>query len=1372
MDTPPRDRNRRYRVMESPAHRLQTLVIDYHSELGRLANTDLEDVMDIEVWIIVEEDLEAFVEEAKNQLNAQPHDRLGVRIEGQLENGERVIIGIPWVEVPQMTAAHIMEQINEWLQSYQVLLLDHLEFTFTVRHMQAHNIQGVSYRGVMTQFVNNKQSMVTINPPTDHVNGNENCWYQWIAIGLAHLIEQGLLDAFEPLTLHSYRMMIKSGKKFKKRKQIAEWVKAQCPQAVPHQISTWVHVEQRFGVRLACWGWKRQHFQLQYPDPNLLPFTDTLPVICGLLHMNEDEEWSHVDYVSKSHQILSRDKNKILHTCPHCFEIYSHRTICSFEGCSTSGWLNCVACHTCTGVCDACHEKPCRQSQSELFKYCNQCNLATFSPDCHRKHFMLCKKQFQKMCEQCDRPEHPMRTCTQTFCKRCSSVYEQVEDHICFLRRPGLKKPTTNFVVYDFECALNNDKIHVPYLCTVWFPYGHDSLEYFMDHFPYQLIDSIQGPVFCFWGLGNAEQETGVYECFKMMSDANMDGTIWFAHNAKAYDSILIKHHFASVRHLFSKDITRGQKLIEMHYEMLNVRFRDSISFIPTALRNMSTEFGIEEFKKGHFPHSIVTTSYLQEAETKAWCMPLPQPDDFPTQWAIGKKGDKQRIEFETWYQGWIEANECFQVKQDAIDYCISDTVLLGKTLVIFREQLMEMTRHIPRAVVREQQKELDPLAYLTLPSAMMAFFLSEIMPDETIAIIDSNHQHILRLREEWLLWCEHSESIILERNMEIDGYTLDGYFEERVFLFFCCLDTGCSQCTKNHNIHPIQNIPFSELRTQHMLKMRHLLQLFPNTTCIQECEWNRLSKSANVKQWKSLYNARIQETLPMQPRDAYKGGKVEVYKIAYKDTISMVDFVSQYPTTMLGESHDPFSEEMIKWPMPKGFPKQMYRPFQYVLSDKLGVAKIRVLAPQDLYAPFLSARVPSRRNPSSYEVIYGNCFTCMTFRSPQCNHEESLREFTGTWTLSEIRYAVELGYCVKEWIDVWEYQDQDDYLFRTFIVPFMKNKICAKRDGIVVDMDNTSEWTDQGERVAAYLEELTGTVVQKEEFENAPAKRFVAKLAMNSFTGKWGQAEVHRSSRTFDKTQAKESNALFDDSRYTILGAQVLSEQDEIIVVEYEDRLGATSAFQRKNDIIIAYITCYGRIMLHRLEMKLGRNLLYVDTDSAFHKFMDEPPYRSGFRTGDLEQELPLASNWVACGRKSYVYQKMQNANQPAEYVPKQKGLTLKHHIANKFTSEALLALIQNTVQCCVDGEDVHVTKKRREANQAECFIEAEQTLFETVHSKLSYQKRTRTFLKKTMFAIEAMKRIPLWPTAWETVDQIDTVPYGYVEPARLEIE
>lgn len=1332
---------------------------------------------------LVQEALETCYQKLNVQIGSL--QRIGVSVRGATAQGTEVTIYLPFRAPASTTqlAREVLSAISNKLNSAESLVLD-LEVVMSLQPAPSlNNIQGsrskkLHFTGDMNQFLFHKRALVQINPEGDEVNQSKDCFYQLVGLGLARLISKNLLSPLPELNLDhkSYRRMTSSRSKFQLRHEVSKKLKERFH--LDHLDRDVIsEVERYFQIHIVLFSYR--HFRVEYPPVRCLPYPDEKPEIFGLL-LEEDQQgdWKHVDFISNPCAFYATGSHAPVRLCHHCFQLYPRKRGCALQGCQEESVSKCSVCHTCKGTCATCKTNECGYGGIILDdgchpypapEKCRACSHVFFSPRCRSLHALVCKALFWKKCELCGRNDHRGLKCDETRCMMCNEVlsYDQRDQHQCWLRREKLHPVKTQYIVYDFECCIDEqeNQRHVPYLCTAWFPFGHEAMRELESLFPSQSVETEEGnPVFVFWGLGDPHQQTGVYEFFKFVTHPLVSGHILFAHNARAYDSILVQCYMSKYLHLFSINVQRGQKMLSMRYDELDIEFRDSLCFIPTSLRAMSSDFGIEELKKGHFPHKVVTRSYLQEAQVRGWKMPKPSRDMFPQDTSMTRSGEKEFIELNAWLDKYYQTGGVeWDVRQEAIEYCISDTVLLGKTLVSFRQQLMEITSSICRPEDVTDICELDPLSYITLPSAMMSFYMSQMLPQETIGVIDRFENTCLKQAELWILWIEHELGRPLERRVLMGRHVVHAFDAETqtAYRFLDCYESGCLECYMGWSHNRRSWLTFQQCNDLTQSIERELLEHCQQVIHIWKHEWEEEYESnILLRQWFLVNYEYIESQLPLDPRDAYKGGKVEVYKLSCPGEIEMVDFVSQYPTTLLGESFDPFSEHgVLDWPMPIGQPKTWFHPTDYSLNhDRLGIAKCIVLCPSSLYVPFLGYKVQSRLNDQSYEVLYGNCRTCMQTRCDTCTHtEDQDRSFVGTWTLSELRYALTLGYQICQFIEVWEYEQSDKLLFRPFIVPFMVEKILSKKEGLVT---STGEFTDQGNKMAEYVFQLSGRQVTPSDFKHCPARRTVAKLAQNSFTGKWGESEVRRSTRTFNESQCEESRKLLTDPNIEIVFAQVLDDEGKLAVIEYEPKLASSRTSRRKNDIIVSHITAYGRIMLNRLEQRLAdrQALCYVDTDSAFHARI-EPCYFPGYRTGDLEPELKDGKQWVCCGRKWYTYSK------PGGVVCKLKGFTLRRSMASLFTPETMYKHIIESKKALQEYKEQNDVFRVREFNQTAPSIEVTQLLFKTSKENAVVRyKQSIAMQKRAQFQIGALKRWALFPPQADAeVVEINTFPYGY---------
>jgi len=120
-----------------------------------------------------------------------------------------------------------------------------------------------------------------------------------------------------------------------------------------------------------------------------------------------------------------------------------------------------------------------------------------------------------------------------------------------------------------------------------------------------------------------------------------------------------------------------------MYIEVPGCRIRmiDSINFLPSALSELPKTFGLEELKKGYFPHLHNRTNNQTVVLNHLPDVHYYNPD--------GMKSDDRET-----FLGWYTKREkdTFDCQQELLKYCRSDVDILRRCCLKFREFFMAMT--------------------------------------------------------------------------------------------------------------------------------------------------------------------------------------------------------------------------------------------------------------------------------------------------------------------------------------------------------------------------------------------------------------------------------------------------------------------------------------------------------------------------------------------------------------------------------------------------------------------------------------------------------------------------------------------------------
>ncbi|CAC5391666.1 unnamed protein product [Mytilus coruscus] len=138
-------------------------------------------------------------------------------------------------------------------------------------------------------------------------------------------------------------------------------------------------------------------------------------------------------------------------------------------------------------------------------------------------------------------------------------------------------------------------------------------------------------------------------------------------------------HHYDVITTM--QVIVTGSKLLSIDVPNCNIRFIDSINFLPMALDRFPKTFCLKEMVKGVFPH-LFNTQENQHTN-------LPNLPDLKFYNPDGMTRDK-RSTFMQWYEEY--KNDPFNLQEELLKCCRSDVDILRKGCLEFRKMMMDIT--------------------------------------------------------------------------------------------------------------------------------------------------------------------------------------------------------------------------------------------------------------------------------------------------------------------------------------------------------------------------------------------------------------------------------------------------------------------------------------------------------------------------------------------------------------------------------------------------------------------------------------------------------------------------------------------------------
>ncbi|XP_075438335.1 uncharacterized protein LOC142477223 [Ascaphus truei] len=867
--------------------------------------------------------------------------------------------------------------------------------------------------------------------------------------------------------------------------------------------------------------------------------------------------------------------------------------------------------HSCRYFCRSCHRRNCVEVIADMPR-CPMCRAFCRSQDCLSEHKKLaqaakidCKRK--KYCDRCGRyTDDDHDECRGLQCRVCYAYIASFDNHLCYMRPYKPPVLTDNYIFYDFEC-MQETGVHIPnYVYAM--PLRDDEEK--------GCAQSLDGTVG--WEFQGPEC---LADFVKKFIDRPFREYTFIAHNAGRYDSYFVVQQLLKEK-IKIELLAQGGKLLCVTIPDLNIRFIDSLNFLPMKLSKLPQALGFTG-SKGYFPH------FFNTVQNQNYSGSMPSIEHYGPQYMMAD----EKTGFMTWY----EANKhCdFNFQAELKSYCIEDVKILKKACICFRTSVIEMTEHTVMSdresqIGEEDVYNVDPFQLTTLASVCMAMYRLKFLPSNTIAIVPPDNYNITKKRfstpaTQWLLYVAYKENIVIQHALRggekmVGNYFLDGYAVingvQTAFEFNGCFYHGCPMCYNEKDTNTVTSLTYGQLYHKTAIKTHFL-----KTKCgyavreLWEHEWKHmLETDTDLK----AFLLKSDFPQPMNPRDALYGGRTNAIKLYHKtapgESIHYYDFTSLYPFINKTKMY------------PTGHPKIIYENF-LSFDRYFGIAKVKVYPPRGLFFPILPVKMNGK-------LMFPLCSTCaVTNQTTPCCHTDEERSLTGTWCTVEIQAALKKGYRLCKIFEIWHFACYTKKLFAKYIKVHLRDK---------QEASGYPSWCTDEVKKQKYISEYfskEGIRLRADKIDINPAKRQISKLFLNSLWGKFGQKTNLQN--TSIVTSPDELFGYAFSTQYDVSSLDFLD--DDTAMVSWKYTKEGYTVGRNVNIFIACFTTAYARLELYNVLDKLQERCLYHDTDSVIFvsKTGDwNPPL--GDYLGELTSELPNGTHiteFVSAGPKTYGY-------------------------------------------------------------------------------------------------------------------------------------
>ena len=751
-------------------------------------------------------------------------------------------ITLPFCALEELTTEKVLSQVEKVVQSNEEFRLNDA-VNIDILRVEMPQGSGRSRRTTfnLRQYLKKKQSVICIN------NNDNYCLARALAVSIARIEK-------DP----RYKHIAKPSRSLQRERAINLHRAA----GVPFDIPCGLKEVDLFQQHLTQY----QIIVVSGDQNNTIIYPPQPPA-------NPNPEKSIYLYYQTNHFDVITTLPGFLNTnyfCHRCHKGYDHTTD-----------------HLCEGMCKACRGVGCIMENHGII--CKECDRLFKNQTCYDRHKQepvngggrtmcetvrkcpTCKKSIRvtklknHLCIDID-------TCATCKVKRNPND----PNHKCYMQQEKVKEEPSyaQLLFFDFEC--NQERgIHEVNLCVVYDEEGEAKV--------FRGKNTVND--FCTW-----------------LFTPEHDKSIVIAHNFQGYDSYFILKHLDQeaipyeVIYNGAKCMTLTTKRKGKKQFAVEIKFIDSLNFIPMPLAKFPKTFGLDELCKGYFPH------YFNKDENQDYVGPIPCQEDY----GANTMKPEAREKFLTWHQEQVENNYVFDFQKEILAYCSSDVDIMAESCKLYREMFIQATD------TTHDDTGLDPFdKSVTIAAYCMHVYRTKFLKKDTIGLFPQ-HEELKRKQShealQWLSYTADKEGIHIQHHRNggekrVGPYSLDGYCEEThtVYEYQGCYWHGKNLCIQQYTWPCVKTFFFlgcpecyPKRDVMNRGNNKPMEELYKNTQ--KKIKWLKDQGFEVVEKWGCVFKKDMEQDEglkqfvkdrgfvdPLQPRDAFFGGRTNAAKLLHE---------------------------------------------------------------------------------------------------------------------------------------------------------------------------------------------------------------------------------------------------------------------------------------------------------------------------------------------------------------------------------------------------------------------------------------------------------------------------------------------------------
>jgi G:T-mismatch repair DNA endonuclease (very short patch repair protein) len=488
----------------------------------------------------------------------------------------------------------------------------------------------------------------------------------------------------------------------------------------------------------------------------------------------------------------------------------------------------------------------------------------------------------------------------------------------------------------------------------------------------------------------------------------------------------------------------------------------------------------------------------------------------------------------------------------------------------------------------------------------------------------------------------------------------------EAIFYNGCFYHAHLHDCLINPNVSPQTNHAlfkktYQEINNDFDKKIAMLLTNHPSevkkVTIVWECQYLKQKKENPELQFFLSNIFKPRPLFRLRPRTAIRGSFTECYALKWikseniNETFYCLDINGMYSYIGLTSKFGIGMYKILIGPdIEKIFLKDGQYFYENLKTPMVGVMMVSILPPKSLFHPFLPIRLEDET------TMYTLCLKCSETNLTICNHTDSERSFTSVYFISELTFALTLGY---EIIEIYEchYFETSDYILRDFV----KKLACLRlqNSNLFANLKTETEKETYCDQLNNQMSFEVPFNLNVSNVNYNESKRNFYKTMMNSIFGKLEQ-RTDKPKTVYVSDQEELERYYFSDAIIT----SIFCINDNICELELKKNNEKIPPNRESNSYIGGELVAFGRILIYQILQKIETvgKIFYTDCDSCFFSFPNTVPlpFEISDAFGAFKHVFPgEILSFFCLAPKNYAVSFKSNDGQ-VKHVTKIKGLSL----------------------------------------------------------------------------------------------------------------